>query len=168
MPLCNKCNKVFKTWEKIDGRARCLHNRKYCIECSPFKSHNTKKLDQSIDLRTRNRRNPEDQHKCFNSKCSNLTGTKYCSKKCRGTSNIRIKRKKFKTKALEILGNKCSSCGYSKCLSALCFHHLDPSSKSFEITREAYRRNWKEVELELSKCILLCLNCHAEKHSEYD
>lgn len=54
-------------------------------------------------------------------------------------------------------------CGYSKCIEALEFHHLDPTEKEFEISD---RRSWEALTAELDKCILLCANCHREYHSE--
>lgn len=65
-------------------------------------------------------------------------------------------------------GGKCERCGYSKCLRALHFHHLNPNEKSFQIS-EAITQNstpWNVIQDELDKCILLCANCHAEEHDK--
>lgn len=35
------CNAHFPNRLKIEGKMRNLNNRKYCFECSPWKSHNT-------------------------------------------------------------------------------------------------------------------------------
>lgn len=61
------------------------------------------------------------------------------------------------------IGGKCSVCGYDKNLSALTFHHLDPSTKKFQIDlrRLANCKNGTLLE-EVSKCVLVCRNCHAE------
>lgn len=53
-------------------------------------------------------------------------------------------------------------CDYSRCLSALEFHHLDPTKKDFIISRCF---SLKKAKLELDKCILLCSNCHREVHA---
>ena len=61
------------------------------------------------------------------------------------------------------LGGKCQSCGYDRCIAALELHHVDPLTKEM---------NWSKMRLlgeaklqaELSKCILLCANCHREVH----
>lgn len=62
-------------------------------------------------------------------------------------------------------GNKCSKCGYDKCLAALEFHHLDPSQKEGGVigTTASLKKQREEV----SKCVLLCANCHREAH-HYD
>lgn len=57
-------------------------------------------------------------------------------------------------------GGACSSCGYDKCLAALEFHHTDPASKSFNVSR--WGGSLKKRRAEAAKCILLCANCHRE------
>ena len=75
---------------------------------------------------------------------------------------------KLKKWAIDYKGGKCELCGYHKSISALEFHHVDPSQKEFEISKAA-GINLKLVKLELDKCMLLCANCHREIHcSDYD
>ena len=75
--------------------------------------------------------------------------------------SLRLKKKK----AINLLGGKCMLCGYNKCLSALTFHHKNPSEKEFEIGLiKDY--SWKKVKKELDKCDLLCFNCHMELHEK--
>ncbi len=45
MITCQKCGDNFKIWETVNGKKRNLKNRQYCLNCSPFGSHNTKKLN---------------------------------------------------------------------------------------------------------------------------
>ncbi len=72
------------------------------------------------------------------------------------------RRKKVKDLAVEYKGGSCQLCHYSKCVDALEFHHIDPSSKKFGIGAKGYTRSWESVRNELDKCILLCANCHRE------
>jgi len=75
---------------------------------------------------------------------------------------------KVKQKCVDYKGGKCSVCGYSKCLAALEFHHINPEEKDFQIGRRGIdrHRQWgKWLEKELDKCLLLCANCHRELHS---
>ena len=67
-----------------------------------------------------------------------------------------------KQKAVDYLGGKCSSCGYSKCLTALEFHHVNPSEKELYNSHWTFERNKNE----LDKCVLLCANCHREEHAK--
>lgn len=73
---------------------------------------------------------------------------------------------KRKLELVEAKGGKCQTCGYSKNLAALSFHHRDPSEKSFGIdARNISNRSMAAVLLEAEKCDLLCMNCHAEVHN---
>lgn len=72
-------------------------------------------------------------------------------------------RKRIKEKAVDYKGGKCIICGYNRCIKALDFHHLDPTEKDFNISRNC-NKAWDKVKLELDKCILVCSNCHREIH----
>ena len=90
---------------------------------------------------------------------------------CRSCVSKNIKQKIFKTRIyLNSLKDECSICGYNKCSEALDFHHLDPSIKCFNIGTFAGKRAFSDktkelIDLEVSKCILLCANCHREYHA---
>lgn len=103
---------------------------------------------------------------CLWRSCSNgvigRRDKKFCSRKCSIKDNTAKNRIRFKRLAVEMLGGKCSRCGYSKSLRALQFHHLDPSQKSFGLSN-GNTRSWKRHEEEIRKCVLLCANCHAEE-----
>jgi hypothetical protein len=59
-------------------------------------------------------------------------------------------------------GGACAICGYSRCLAALEFHHLDRGTKSFALARRGITRSLAAAREEARKCVLLCANCHAE------
>ena len=63
------------------------------------------------------------------------------------------------------MGGKCCRCGYNKCEAALELHHVDPTTKDADTTKNL-RLISDEVRVneELDKCILLCSNCHREEH----
>jgi len=95
--------------------------------------------------------------------CSNISPTKFCSKKCGHKYYVQKNRWKRKAKAVEYKGGKCEVCGYNKCHDALEFHHLDPDEKDFGIgCGSTY--SWERTKSELDKCIMLCANCHREEH----
>lgn len=81
--------------------------------------------------------------------------------------NLNIKRHSIKQKLVEEAGGKCQRCGYNKCLRALEFHHLDPNEKDFGISTQL-NRDLDDLRKEISKCVLLCSNCHAEIHEEIE
>lgn len=74
------------------------------------------------------------------------------------------RRRTIKLKAIEYKGGKCCVCGYNRCVSAMTFHHIDPSQKDFGISHKGLSRSWDKVAKELDKCVLVCNNCHAEVH----
>ncbi len=63
------------------------------------------------------------------------------------------------------MGGKCSVCGYHENISALEFHHRDPKDKEFRIdVRHMSNRKMEDLETEISKCDLVCANCHRVIH----
>jgi hypothetical protein len=124
------------------------------------------------------------QHKLERIKNSNcevcqtlLTGRQrnFCSVKCRmKTTNFKhqvytcqqargLERKK---QLIEIAGGECCDCGYKKNISALEFHHLNPEEKSFGIDlRKCSCAKWESLVEEVKKCVLICANCHRERHN---
>jgi hypothetical protein len=101
--------------------------------------------------------------------------SKFCSIKCKvQTTNHKhqvytaqqsrgLERKK---QLIEICGGSCVDCGYKKNISALEFHHLDPNKKSFGIDlRQCSCTKWEKLIEEVNKCVLICANCHRERHN---
>lgn len=72
------------------------------------------------------------------------------------------RRRKVKQILVEEAGGRCRLCGYDRCVSALEFHHVDPSEKRFELSQRGVTRSIERARAEASKCVLLCSNCHAE------
>lgn len=108
--------------------------------------------------------------------CSNnLTGHQrfFCSKKCRikskNPNTVERQKRISKDRKLELIkmsGGCCEACGYNKNYSALQFHHLDPSNKTFNIdARMLSNTKWDSIIKEWRKCKLLCANCHFEIHN---
>lgn len=74
-------------------------------------------------------------------------------------------RKRTKLKLVEYKGGKCQCCGYSKCIEALEFHHIDTSNKAFSISGKS--KSFENLKKEVDKCILVCSNCHKEIHAGF-
>ena len=105
--------------------------------------------------------------------CDNeLTGrqTKFCSNKCRQRDHVakdpasykayqRNKRSEYKAWVAEIkLERGCARCGYKEHACALDFNHLDPQQKSRRIASDVTTK--EQLLEEVSKCEVLCANCH--------
>lgn len=89
------------------------------------------------------------------------SNTYRCSK-C-SSEAVSKRRKELVIKAVHYKGGKCSICSYNKCITALEFHHIDPTTKLFGIS-DGCTRSWEVIKVELDKCILVCANCHRELH----
>lgn len=83
----------------------------------------------------------------------------YRCRRCRAEAVVR-RRRKVKILVAEA-GGRCSICGYDRHVAALEFHHLDPNEKEFTLARRGAHSIGK-LRAEVSKCVLLCSNCHAE------
>jgi 5-methylcytosine-specific restriction endonuclease McrA len=154
---CKKCNIKITEIVIIDGKKRNIGNRKYCLTCSPFKSNNRQKLELGIPVSEGTKRICSSCLKEFTFRRHQAMTTDVCS-----ACTSKQRRRKIKAKAVEYKGGKCQKCGYNKCVSALDFHHIDPTEKDFTISSNSGK--WENIKKELDKCELLCKNCHAELH----
>ena len=165
MPVCKKCQTHFSNRVIIDGKKRNLCNRKYCLVCSPFGTHNTKKIDIVEEK---------------NEKGEVVGVCKYCGRrfnvgrrkngcvrttKACGSCVVNRRRFVLKKRMVEYKGGKCVVCGYSRCLDAMCFHHRNPNEKDFNVSG-AHCRKWSVVRDEIDKCDLMCCRCHVETHAD--
>jgi hypothetical protein len=87
-------------------------------------------------------------------------GNYRCSK-CR-TAAVSAWRRRVKLKLIARSGGRCVLCGYDRHPAALHFHHADPATKAFVLSRQGVTRSFAEAAAEADKCVLLCGNCHAE------
>lgn len=72
------------------------------------------------------------------------------------------RRRSVKRQLVEEAGGRCALCGFDEHPAALQFHHLDPSSKSFQLGEGGLTRSLAKLRAEAEKCVLLCANCHAQ------
>ncbi len=99
--------------------------------------------------------------------------TRFCSTVCKNKHHQSYEAQKSRglAKKLELVnaaGGRCTSCGYSKNLAALTFHHIDADKKIFKLDmRSLSNRRLEVIRAEVEKCILVCQNCHAELHNPH-
>ena len=170
MPICLRCNNSFPNWIKIDGKFKSLNSRKYCLDCSPHKLHNTRNLDLcSIDtkkclrcgeIKILNTDNFYYKKDSINSKSRAYS---YC-KQCWIDQTLE-RFNKLKKLCVDYKGGKCQSCGYDKYIGSLDFHHIDRNTKSYNISHKLKAYSFNKLKLELDKCVLVCKNCHGEIES---
>lgn len=84
----------------------------------------------------------------------------------RRKKELQDKRRKETTKNIfEYLSDKsCEQCGINDPI-VLEFDHLDQNTKSFNIS-DSRGRSWRRVLEEISKCRILCCNCHRKHTAE--
>ncbi len=155
MPDCLVCGIHFPARLVVNDRIINGQRRKYCLDCSPYGQHNTKKLESLP-----NKIGIECQkcHKNYSYKKSQGHTLSLCN-----SCAVNKRKRGLKSWATDYLGGKCTVCGYDRCVQAMDFHHVDPSTKRFGIGGNLSSSKAK-LTAELNKCILLCSNCHREFH----
>lgn len=90
----------------------------------------------------------------------------HCSPKYKEKRQARVatRRKDAVIELKREAGGQCCRCGYSKCLEALDFHHIEPALKIEHVSRLIRELRLREAREEIKKCELLCANCHREVH----
>lgn len=80
--------------------------------------------------------------------------------------NLKVVEKKAlrKQEAIQLFGDKCFDCGQTFPPCCYDFHHLDPSKKELN-PANAVQYSKERYLKEISKCIMLCSNCHRIRHS---
>jgi hypothetical protein len=147
---CRKCGDHIPNWVKIDGKNRNLKGRKFCLKCSPFRSHNTKSDDPS---RPSKKKVP---YSCWSEEA-----------KQKGRENIYKRGWTRKKEIVSLAGGECQRCGYNKNIKVLTFHHRDPSQKIFGLSvNNLWSKKWEVILEEFKKCDMYCQNCHMEIHDE--
>ena len=98
----------------------------------------------------------------------------FCSRPCKNSTtnnrhqNYEAQQRRGRRRRALLMrrkGGRCERCSYDRNGAALAFHHLDPAAKSFPLDiRKCSNSSWEALAAEAEKCVLLCLNCHAEIH----
>lgn len=156
---CLKCGNMFKTYVMIEGKYRNLCNRKYCLDCSPFKGHNCTPIHIG-----------NDNHICINcGKPIKKSSKKYCCIQCQKEYEYCDYIKRWKNHdetgrkgnsgqlsgyvrkyIFDKYNNKCCKCGWSE---------ENPFTHTIPLEIEHIDGDWKNSYEE--NLILLCPNCHS-------
>ena len=75
--------------------------------------------------------------------------------------SVSERRRQVKAMLVAESGGACCLCGFDRYAGALQFHHVDPSTKRFQLGGRGLTRSLKILRQEAKKCVLLCANCHA-------
>lgn len=162
---CLNCNIAFQS--------QAFNSAKYCSKkcrSAHWPKINKEKHKQLVK-KSRFKCHPVKCRKCQNkiSDENRKSGLVYCSNLCRKQnkyiSDKKRRDKKYEEFGLYKISIGCQNCGYNKCAGSLDFHHVIPENKSTRISCDLWKTNSEVFKKELSKCILLCKNCHYETHN---
>jgi hypothetical protein len=156
MRKCLNCENQVPNLIMIDGKKRNLKNRKYCLDCSPFGQHNTRKIHDSENTQS-------PVNKCRLCEKDYLGGHGKYQSIC-SSCRVSESRRKKKSALIEYKGGMCVICSYDKCQQVLQFHHTDPNEKEFTIASSG-TIDLDKLKKEADKCVLVCANCHGEIHA---
>ena len=156
MRYCLKCEKQVLNSVWIDGKKRNLKNRQYCLDCSPFGQHNTRKIHDPLSVGA----------PIYECRICNKTyqGGHRQSRGICSSCRVSESRRKKKLALIEYKGGKCVICDYYKCQQVLQFHHIDPTEKEFTIASSG-NLDLNKLKVEVDKFVLVCANCHGEIHA---
>lgn len=62
------------------------------------------------------------------------------------------------------MGGACFACGWVNDFCTYELHHVDPSTKEFNVGHR-WSRNFENLKAELDKCVMLCIHCHRKLHA---
>lgn len=150
----SKDGKILKYQYLING-SPVPEGHKYCPACSSIKLKTEFSLKGNSCKPCANKR-ARDHHK------KRMENKEYRQNRREHYNAI---NKQAKRKAIEYMGGCCSDCGKTFPDSVYDFHHLDMTTKEGNPSK-LLSGNWEKAKEELSKCVLLCSNCHRIRHFE--
>jgi hypothetical protein len=71
------------------------------------------------------------------------------------------RKQRVRRTLVEEAGGRCAVCGYDRCIVNMHFHHVDPATKTLDMTARV-GRSLDAFREEAKKCVLVCANCHGE------
>jgi len=155
---CQLCSKEFSITKLSSNVLNCDEHKGFFI-----KNH---KFENNKILRKCSRCNTFKDLDQFYKK-DKAKGSSFCIH-CFSSNSYKYQKDKGLSRKITLIkarGGCCTLCKYNKNISALEFHHLDPSKKDFNLDSRRIANNSIEViNKELDKCILICSNCHREIH----
>src|SRR5690349_12942093 len=120
MRVCQRCGDPMPNWVVVDGKQRNIHNRRFCLNCSPFGKHNTldltdTQLSRYTGLKTCPRCHSTLPLSEFYVRKNRKSGTrpsswcKECERAIAGEQH-----RSNKAQAVAYKGGCCQRCGYNR------------------------------------------------------
>jgi Mor family transcriptional regulator len=149
--------KKLKLIQNLGGKCSvCGETRYWVLE---FHHISNKEFDIGNNRHSRFSLLEQETKKCI-CLCSNCHREIHDNQTIRNPNNAKMKMLDYKNV------NCCSKCKYSKNTSALDFHHINPNTKKFDLSKYSLCKTKlpTNIKQELDKCIVLCSNCHKTEH----
>ncbi len=145
--ICTKCGNEFSQRVIINGVQHRLKNRTKCLICMPYLP--------PIKL-TKEERMAKSRAKQKKAYCNSVTKL--------GKDPSAVRRETRKKAFISMFG-WCSLCNYNRYIPNIVFHHIYGANKSYKISSDRiFQKSFTDAIIELSKCIIVCRNCHGEIH----
>jgi len=157
MPKCFNCNKEFPNKIKIDGKYYSLASRKFCLDCSPINSRNTRSYIVTLG-----------KNEAFCARCQKIKDkSEFYIRKNSGKAlsycigcQKKVKDLKLQEKLERIIEERsgmCVDCGKTFPIQVFEFYF----NKTTYHLSKAKNMSLQKLREELKDYIMLCLNCSA-------
>ena len=172
---CKNCGSSIPYSLEIDGVVRVLNCRRYCLQCSPFLGHQKggkkKRFDKyktidGVECKWCNDCKTFRPLNEFSTRSDRAAGRAGYCRTCTAAQQKAL-RQKYKEEAVLYKGDVCFDCHETFASHVYDFHHLDPYQKDLSWS-DMNRRSLEHNKNELDKCVLLCANCHRDRHHNPD
>lgn len=150
MKICKTCGEKFPKFAKINGMWKSLATRANCLECVPFGTSPHASFDRELYL-AQGRSKSRAYAQRFKDKNNQYPST--------------VRRAQYKEKFTSLV-NGCQFCGYNRSQRNLTFHHVDESTKEFNLSTREFQYSFARIKTELLKCVVACHLCHGDIHDE--
>lgn len=157
MPICKNCNKEFPNKISFEGEVYNLTGRKFCPECSPIGSRNTRSYivklqeNEAFCIRCKQIKNKDE----FYARKNNGKPFSYCIDCQELVKKLKLEEKL--ERIIQIRGGACQDCGQVFPSPVYDFYSED---NTFHISK-ARNMSLERLLIELEKYIMICKNCVA-------
>jgi len=153
-------------YSRVQNRDKNKHSENIMIECACGCGEKI----NSFDKRGRSRRYIKGHtwNKQYDSALEQARAWRKKNSKKNNKSQFEWRRKR-KIKLIKLFDSKCNECGveYNNTNGAIFqFHHLDGTTKKFNLGIAKMGLSWKKILTESKKCVMVCANCHSLRHSK--
>lgn len=166
---CSTCGKVFPLtgdffYRKRDGFYRqcklCMRKK----QKEYYESHKEESIERIKKFYETNKEKKKQYSRDYYARVKDKP--EYQEKAKQYSRNGKENRQRLRNDFLERWRKPCQKCGEQR-LYLIQFHHIDPSTKEFNISTSVSYKKREKCEEEVKKCVCLCSNCHDEFHYFY-